>query len=885
VIGQKLGTYEVVAKLGEGGMGEVYRAHDQRLGRDVALKILPAAVAQDPERLNRFEREAKLLAALSHPNIATLYQLEQFDGRTVLVMELAAGEDLSTRIAHSPMPLEEALPIATAIAMALEAAHEKGIVHRDLKPANVKVAADGVVKVLDFGLAKAFDPADPSSASVMNSPTLTAHATQAGIILGTAAYMSPEQARGHAADKRADIWSFGVVLFEMLSGARLFSGETASDTLAAVLRQDVDWTALPATTPAAIRQLLRRCLERDRRNRLHDIADVRIALEEVAKGGADAQPSASAPRRSLALPWWIASALVVIAAVAGAVAGRRFSAAPEAPPNQPAITFTIPAPTGVRGVLQPAVAPDGTFAVFAGVSGSQQQLYLQRFDEVNPRVIARTEGANEPVISPDGRWIAYWRHNRLEKIPVGGGEPIVVLETSGSGPGTTWGNDGTIVYSQAWLSGLASVSAEGGSPRVLTTLNKAAGEKGHWWPHFLPSGRGVLFTIWPSGTGLNDAHVAVLDLASGKYHDVVMGADGYYVAGFVVFYRAGAYHAIRFDQDSMTASGQPVRVLDDARGLAPEGNDDMSLCVNPSGTLVFVPGLRVPEMIPAWLASDGKATRLPFSPHGAADASLSPDGRRLAITVAEAGRYVIRILDLTRGTDDVLDLPGSNPSVVWHPDSHHLAYLSMRKGDFDVYVKDVDSSAAPVGLMTGDADETPESYSPDGKTMSIQQSDPDGEYRVKIIDVDQPARPRTITAKSARNGKISRDGKWILYSAVTSGRDELYVQPMEGDAAPVRITSAGSRRGSWSWRGQEIYYPRGADLVAVSYRTDGGRFVAGSERVVIHAPELEEALRSFRLAPDDRVLIAQPSSPPERPQLRVVVNWTRELERRFAAGK
>jgi eukaryotic-like serine/threonine-protein kinase len=427
--GSRLGSYEVVGALGAGGMGEVYRARDQRLGREVALKILPPAVAQDPERLNRFEREAKLLASLSHPNVATLYELEQFDGRSVLVMELAPGEDLSTRISHAPLALEEALPIATQIALALEAAHEKGIVHRDLKPANVKVAADGSVKVLDFGLAKAFDPSDPPSAGAMNSPTLTAHATQAGIILGTAAYMSPEQARGRAADKRADIWSFGVVLFEMLSGARLFSGETASDTLAAVLRQEIDWTLLPDSTPHAMRQLIRRCLERDRRNRLHDIADARIVLDEIAKGVPEPQPPASAPRRSLALPWWIAASLVVIviAAVAGAVAGRRFLAAPEAPPNQPAITFTIPAPTGVRGLLQPAVAPDGTFAVFAGVSGSQQQLYLQRFDEVTPRVIARTEGANEPVISPDGRWIAYWRHNRLEKIPVGGGEPIVVL--------------------------------------------------------------------------------------------------------------------------------------------------------------------------------------------------------------------------------------------------------------------------------------------------------------------------------------------------------------------------------------------------------------------------------------------------------------------------
>jgi hypothetical protein len=490
--GHRLGQYEVLSKLGEGGMGEVYRAKDTTLGREVALKVLPASVAGDPERLARFDREAKLLASLNHANIATLHALERHESRHVLVMELVPGEDLTARIARGPMSLEETLPIAIQIAHALEAAHERGVVHRDLKPANIKVSDDGVVKVLDFGLAKAMDAAgseDPASMSPTNSPTLTAQATAAGIILGTAAYMSPEQARGRTADKRADIWAFGAILFEMLTGTRLFQGETISDTLAAVLRQDLPWTSLPAGTPAELRRLLRRLLERDRKNRLHDIADARLVLEEVARGGGDETPAPiAAPKPSRARGPIAAGAALVLVALGAAVG--RYLLAPAPPPAAGTIRLVVPMPPGVTSVFSPAVAPTGAFVVFAGQAGSATpKLYLHRFHEAMPRAIEGTDGAAQPFVSPDARWIGFRRANRLERIAVDGGQPMSIADAAIGGPGSTWlpGQPGSIVFAASWLQGLSIVTLDARDVRNLTSLNTSRNEIGHWYPTLYPT--------------------------------------------------------------------------------------------------------------------------------------------------------------------------------------------------------------------------------------------------------------------------------------------------------------------------------------------------------------------------------------------------------------
>jgi serine/threonine-protein kinase len=500
-----LGPYRVLDTLGAGGMGEVYRARATKLNRDVAIKVLPEIFALDPDRLTRFTREAQTLAALNHSNIASIYGVVDlppaFDGAqareggsytlvtgvgSALVMELVEGEDLSTIIARGPIALADALPIARQIADALEAAHELGIVHRDLKPANIKVRADGTVKVLDFGLAKAMDPAGGSSAKVANSPTLTAHATAMGIIIGTAAYMAPEQARGKTVDRRADIWAFGLVVYEMLTGRRALQGEETSDVLAAVLRQNIDWTALPADTPSRLRRLLERCLDRDVKQRLRDIGEARIALG----GAVDSEAAPGRPPRQL-LIW----ALAALAAGSLAVTVFALWTRPAAV-QKPSIRFTIPLPPGEEITSYPAITRDGrTIAYVTERGGNDSQLYLRDLNSFEPRVVAGSSGAHQPFFSPDGKWIAFFAQGQLQKAEVSGGAPVRLIEAAYPFGGT-WNDDDTIIYAASLGSGLLRISASGGSPESLTRPDGAAQGYAHVFPQTLPGGRSVLFTMW-----------------------------------------------------------------------------------------------------------------------------------------------------------------------------------------------------------------------------------------------------------------------------------------------------------------------------------------------------------------------------------------------------
>ncbi len=874
--GTRLGAYEIVGLLGEGGMGQVYRARDARLGRDVALKVLPDSVAADPDRLARFEREAKVLAAFTHPHIATLHALEQLDGRPVLVMELVEGEDLAQIIERGPLALEDALPLAIQIAQALEAAHEKTIVHRDLKPANIKVTPDGQVKVLDFGLAKAAAPdAASGSAEAMNSPTLTAQATAAGIILGTAAYMSPEQARGRTADRRADIWAFGAVFVEMLTGHRLFGGETISDTLAAVLRQDIDWTTLPAGTPAELQRLLRRCLERDPKNRLHDVGDARIVLDEIARGGLRDAPAPVAPEQA-ARSIWLTVAGVLGALAIGALAGRWIwtGATPSAP--APTVRLSVPAPAGVVGIESTAVAPDGSFLVFVGQrADGGRQLFLRRLDDLEATPIDRTEGARDPFISPDLRWIAFQQSNHLMKIAVSGGEPLPLTERSDSTPGGTWAA-GELVVSTSWLSGLAAVAPDGSAMRPLTTPDASKGERAHWWPRVMPDGRHVLFTIWHAATGLNDAELAVLDLTTGQYRAILRGADGWYVdPGYLVFYRAGAYQAVRFDANTLTASGEPVTVLNDDRGSPPEG-DITTLGVTAGSTLVYVPGAYVPEATLAWLSQDGTLSPLAFPARAYDSARLSPDGRQIAVGVLGSGAYSVRLLDLDRGLDQSLEMPGSNWIPVWNPDGHRLAVRSMRKGDYDIYVKDLASSAPPAALVDAPTDDTPMAWLSD-KTMAIRQSSQDNRYRLKLLDIAKPDAPVTASDDDPDTGSLSGDATWFAFAAFRSGRYEVYVRRATLDDAPLeRVSVNGGRFPVFSRSGQELYYQQGDDVVAATWREEGGRFRVEGERVLARLGD-RHLLRLADAAPDGRLLVLLAKDPPPPPQVRVVIDWAQEL--------
>ena len=535
--GSRIGPYEIVGPLGAGGMGEVYRARDAKLNREVAIKILPEAFAGDAERLARFNREAQSLAALNHPNIAAIYGMESpwaGSGQAhALVMELVEGDDLSALIHKSGalenqgaprtagIPLDDALPIARQIADALEAAHEQGIIHRDLKPANIKVRPDGTVKVLDFGLAKAMDPAGASGVDAMNSPTLTARATQMGMILGTAAYMAPEQAKGRAVDKRADIWAFGAVLFEMLSGARAFSGDDVSETLASVLKDQPAISALPANIPPHVRQLLRRCLQKDPRQRLRDIGDARLLLDEDA--GVPVPTVQAVARRGwvVAVPWVIA-----VAAVAGALAMVLPRWRAPAAPAASSVRFVIPGPSGLQARewsrTSPVLAADGSFVVYV-----TDRIYLRRVSEFASQELPGTANAVMPFLSPDGRWVAFYSDGKMKKISVSGGEPLEITEAAGDSPGGTFISNDRILFTSGWAkAALQTVSADGGQVTAASTLDVAAGERGHWWPHVLPDGRHVLFTVWYAATGLSASKIAVLDLDTGTHRVLFPGVLG-----------------------------------------------------------------------------------------------------------------------------------------------------------------------------------------------------------------------------------------------------------------------------------------------------------------------------------------------------------------------
>ena len=585
--GTRLGVYEVTAPIGEGGMGQVVRARDTRLNRDVALKVLPDSFARDADRLARFTREAQTLASLNHPNIAHIHGLEESNGVRALVMELVEGEDLSQRIARGAIPADEALPIAKQIAEALEAAHEQGIIHRDLKPANIKVRADGTVKVLDFGLAKAMEPAGATSPNVSRGPTIASPAmmTGVGMILGTAAYMAPEQARGKTVDTRADIWAFGAVLFEMLTGQRAFPGEDITDTLAAVVKLDPKWDAMAADVPARVRQVLRMCLQKDPRQRAQAIGDVRLALEGAFETAA---PQTAAPAVRPRPFWKRAIPVAAAAAVSGAMVGTAVWTLKPAP-LQPVSHLAVPLPPGERlpiaqtSVL--ALAPDGSQVAFVSARDGRQQVYLRPFDRAESKAIPGTEGAESLFFSPDGKWLGFAATGNLMKVSMDGGVPLTICAAPFP-RGVSWGDNGTIVFApQFGSSGLAQVSAAGGKPQPITSRDPASQEEAHRWPQLLPGGRLVLFTAW--ARNIDDAQVVVQRLDTRERRVVLRGGTyaRYVPTGQLVYACAGTLMAVGFDLERLETTGDPTPVTQSV-SLTTEGVAQFD--ISRTGSLVYV---------------------------------------------------------------------------------------------------------------------------------------------------------------------------------------------------------------------------------------------------------------------------------------------------------
>ena len=700
--GTRFGPYEVVALIGVGGMGEVYRAIDTNLKRAVAIKVLPTSVAADAERLARFQREAELLASLNHPHIAAIYGLDDADGVKALVLELVEGPTLADRIAQGPIPLDEAIPIARQIAEAVEAAHEQGIIHRDLKPANIKLRSDGTVKVLDFGLAKALDPA-PASIDASQSPTITSPAmTRMGVIMGTAAYMSPEQARGKTLDKRSDIWAFGCVLHEMLTGRRAFEGEDISDTLANVLKIDPNWQALPAEVPAAIRALLRRCLDKDRRTRVADISTALFVLDEAAGlRGAVEGPAEVGPYVRGEVSRWrrvvpAAGALIVGGAIVGGAVWWSMRTASPAVVRTTIATTESTALVTAGGVRDVAITPDGSRIVYRGTN----QLLVRVLNQIEPDVLGGLGTPTNPFISPDGQWIGFADGQRLKKVAITGGPPVTIALVDGVLRGATWGPDGTIVFAtDATVTGLQRASAAGGEPAVLTKPDSERGDRDHLWPEFLPGGGAVLFTIYPAIGGPDNAQVAVLDLKTGASKVLVRGGShAHYVpTGHLVYGVAGTLRAVPFDLERLEPTGTPAPVLEGV-WTTPLGAANFAVAAN--GSLVYVAGLARPASRNTIASVDrqGRVSPLPGVPPDLyRDVRVSPDGARLALaTRTDVSTYEFARATLSRLTTD----PAEDRSPLWTSDGQRIVFTSRRAGYLELFSRQADGTGADERLLS-----------------------------------------------------------------------------------------------------------------------------------------------------------------------------------------
>ena len=897
--GTRWGHYEVLSPLGAGGMGEVYRARDTRLRRDVAIKALPQDLAANPERLARLEREARILASLNHPNIAAIYGLEESEGSRFLVMECVEGESLAHHLAAGPLPVEEALPVAAQIASGLEAAHEAGVIHRDLKPANVMLRPDGSVKILDLGLARTLDAQASSDPSL--SPTMTSPVTGTGFILGTAAYMSPEQARGKALDKRTDIFSFGCVLFECLTGKRAFAGESVSDILASILRSEPEWSALPAQTPAAVRKLLRRCLEKDRRQRLHDIADARIEIEDAASAPEAPAGATTVPlprRRARPLLWALGGALLGIVAVYSA--GRLFGrpALRASPPVHAVLPLPEKVALDVAGRPAIAVSPDGGTVVFRGVEQGVARLYRRRLDGSTAEPIAGTEGGSGPFFSPDGQWIGFVAGFDLKKIPVAGGSPVTVTKVPPVTMGGAWGTDGKILFPLTPNSSLYAVPETGGPLLPFTSLDPARREHAHLWPQILPDGRGILLTT-VLGQDFQDyasAQIVVLDPKSRRLTVVLEGSlFARYAAGELVFVRAGSVFRAPFDLSRLAVTGPATPVaeriaIDTSVGAA-------SFDVTRDGTLVFAEG---PPAVPLQTAvvrfdRNGRETTLPFPPGRYESPRLSPDGKTLVVDKCDALLCKLDLYDLGRNVlSPFTPEPGGFLCPVWSPDGRRIAYTRVLIGGPALWVKNADGSGQPERLTTAPTDERKvaefaASWSPDGNTLAYSTVTPAAGQAPRNIwllplDGKRTGHAWFSTPEAEFAAAFSPDGRWIAYVSEGSGRREVYVRPFPGPGGAVKVSTNAGRSPVWTRAGRELLYRQGNDFFAVAIGP-GPPLTVGIPQLLFSANVTpgggEEMPFEYAASADGNQIYATrivPSAEPER-RLAIVTNWLGTAEK------
>ncbi len=904
VPGTRLGPYEVAAQIGAGGMGEVYRALDTNLKRAVAIKVLPEALAADAERLARLQREAEVLASLNHPHIAQIYGLEKTDpstsagqtATTALVLELVEGPTLADRIVEGPMPIEDALPIAKQIAEALEAAHEQGIVHRDLKPANVKVRPDGQVKVLDFGLAKLAggDVLPAGSIAMTASPTLTVHATYLGVILGTAAYMSPEQAKGKAVDRRADIWAFGVVLCEMLTGRRMYEAETAAETLARIIEREPDLTTLPSSTPMPVRHIIERCLTKDPRARLQAMGEARIAIDRAI-----AQPRTSPvaddahqSRSSSLIPWTVAGALALgLIAVVALWAPWRIPL--------PSASVQVNAGIGADASLMTdvgtaaALSPDGQTLAFAAATSATQPsiLYVRRLDQLQATPLAGTEDARSPFFDPAGESIAFFAGGKLKKVPATGGA-VVTLADAPTGRGGAWADDGTITFQPDIVSvtaALARVSSAGGTPDAMPRETRGRAR----FPQLLPGGQVLYTRAAPGGV----AEVLVGPLGSDERKVLVQGGYGRYVpSGHLLYIQNATLFAVGFDIDRLELIGSPVPMIEGV--MAAESMMAAQFSVSNTGTLAYLPGrLTTTDPPMLWMDARGTTTPLLSKPTSWGSPRFSPDGRKLVVDIID-GSSDIWVYDLDRASLDrvTFERETVDAEPVWTPDSQRVVFRSTRDNAAvsNLYWKRADNTGAVQRLTTSDNNQFPGAWHPSGKYFAFHQQSARSNADIWILPMEgdeksgwKPGTPTVFLNTTATEGEpvFSPDGRWLAYTSNENGPIEVYVRPFPGPGGPWQVSSGGGLTPVWSRTKNELLYGTlNQQIMVASYRVEGDSFQRDEPRVWSETRFATRRRRSFDLHPDgNRVVLApeaQPHALVKQDRIVFVFNFFDELRRR-----
>jgi serine/threonine-protein kinase len=907
--GTRLGPYEITAQLGAGGMGEVYRATDKKLKRQVAIKILPAAVAADRDRVSRFQREAEVLAQLNHPNIANIYGLEESAGMTALVMELVEGEDLSRIVARGPVPVADALAIAKQIADAVEAAHEQLIIHRDLKPANIKVRPDGTVKVLDFGLSKAMEPVGAPAVGVSEDPTITTPAlTRAGMILGTAAYMSPEQATGRPADKRSDIWAFGCVLYEMLTGRRAFAGDDVSDTLASVLVAHVDWGAVPAEVPGTVVAALQRCLQGDRRQRTRDIGDVRLALDGPLAADVSGAATTAAPARwsrlgtmLFAITAFLTGVIVTLAVVRMGLPRSRVAE------SQAAVRFSIEQPgrLSAPGRESVALSPDGTHLVYV----VDRHLDLRALSEPAARPIEGTDAgdsayARDPFFSPDGRWIGFWQQGQLKKVATNGGALLAIGDTAAVPFGISWGLDDKILFGGG---GIWRLPAAGGKAEQVVTLTAGSlAER----PQMLPGGTWILFTLIPAGAAsFDEGQVVVQSRTSGERRVIVKGArDALYLAsGYLVFGRGTTLLAQSFDVNRLTVSGGAVPLVE---GVANGGSVTpiMHFAVSSTGALLYVPSTEtLMRTRLVQVARDGTRSTAVDIAGVAWNPRFSPDGSRVAYGLNEnittAGPSDLWVMELERGTRTRVTFGGNNRFFpIWTRDGTRLTFAN-RIGNFigsssRLLTARADGTGAVETLLDNGRSQFPTSYRADGRTLAIDVNGDDGTRDIWMLPTDGEKKtpvPFIATRFQEQGGIFSPDGHWFAYVSNKSGQNDVYARPYPGPGGEIAISVGGGGEPVWARSGRELFYRREGKMMVVPVQASASSLKIGTPRVLFDDPHMlmldvpaSGGVANYDISPDGRhFAMVEPSGAPGRGtdtvRFQMVLNWVEELRQRVSS--